>query len=284
MPPRGSWFLSLIGGLLLLCGGAPALAQNETDERAELARQIRETVQALQELREKRRQARQQHEAELDELNGQIARLEDDLPRVRQQLEQTREIITERETALKQAQQRRRRARSLIDTTARAARPAADELHQRLRQGVPHQRDERTGAIEQIQSNLAAESASKRAAAAGDLLDFLAGELESARTIELVNKPVLLNGGQRRVHAHLMRFGLAGTGFVSEAGDEVGLARVGAPESWLVEITEPTANALRAAVQRLRKRQPPAVAPVPLVIPASHGPANEPENAEGSQP
>jgi len=81
-----------------------------------------------------------------------------------------------------------------------------------------------------------------------------------------------------------MRFGLAGTGFVSEAGDEVGLARVGAPESWLVEITEPTANALRAAVQRLRKRQPPAVAPVPLVIPASHGPANEPENAEGSRP
>ena len=91
---------------------------------------------------------------------------------------------------------------------------------------------------------------------AGDLLS-------TSRAIELTNEPVPLDGGDRRVHAWILRIGAVGTIFVSEDGEDVGV-REG--EAWRTDLTADEREAVREAIAIARGRRRPALTPVPLAF------------------
>ncbi|MEM9382972.1 MAG: DUF3450 family protein, partial [Planctomycetota bacterium] len=98
------------------------------------------------------------------------------------------------------------------------------------------------------------------------LLDRAGDAVAAARRIELSNESILLDGGDRRVHAWILRVGAVGSLFLSEDGEDAGLRGPGAREGWRTDLEDAERAAVRAAVAVARGRRRPALAPVPLSL------------------
>jgi DNA repair exonuclease SbcCD ATPase subunit len=259
--------LPLLVALSLIAG--PALAQSpnaQTPSRDELARRISEKVRQLQQLRQQRHLARQSHQQKQSALEQQTARLRRDLKQVQADLDEQQATVAERQRALDEARRERDRAIALIDAARDRAAPVAEAMQQRVAAGVPWQKEMRAEKLGAIEKQLQAEDPIARAEAVMELMGFAGRELERARTIELTNRPVMLEANQRRTHAYVLRLGLAGAGFVSEDQQTLGLATLedGAQHRWQRELSKTQQRHLKAAIATLRKNRPPELIPVPL--------------------
>jgi TolA-binding protein len=287
----------LIGSLCIataaLALAGPVRAQDgsaEQSSRDQLAKQIREKVEQLQSIRQQRALARQSHQQQLSTHQQQIDRLRGDLEAVQDKLDDLESTITQRQRELEKARQRRDRATALIDAAADAAGPVAERMQRRVKTGVPWQQQARQQRVGGAMSSLASDEPVTRAEGAMELLGFAGEELKRSATIELTNRPVVLEAGEKRKHAYVLRLGLAGAGFVSEDRSTVGLATMGGDEPWRLDLPRAQREKVIRAVATLRENEPPALIAVPFLqqpepanAPGEETPAN-PGSAESAPP
>lgn len=240
--------------------------EGQSVNRETLARQIRQKLATLRSLRDQRERARQTHQQKLSALQQQVDRLERDLERVRDEVEAAKQQNEQRDAALSQARARQERARQVIDAAQAAAKPVARAMGRRVEHGVPFDQKKRTNRLQSIEQTLAADSGVDRAKGVIDLFGFAGSEFQRASSIELINRPVLLDGGQRRKHAHVLRLGLAGGAFVSEDGETVALAAPGDGNRWRFDLSDEQRRRVREAVAIRREEAVPALVSFPWPI------------------
>jgi len=244
-------------------------AQADKDERAQLARQVQKTVEQLQAVRREKHEAEQSHNEKTQRLTQQIDRLTEDRSRVESRAAKLKKRVEQRRAELERVKQARERARQLLQTAAEAATPIARATADRVRQGIPFSREARTKRIDAALGALKTDSPKAAGKGMIELLGFFRQELERAGQIKLTNRPVLLDGGKRRVHADVLRIGLAEMMFVSEDGQRVGLAAEKPGPAWRFDLSEQQRQRIRSAAGILRQQRPAELIGVPVSVAAA---------------
>jgi hypothetical protein len=139
-----------------------------------------------------------------------------------------------------------------------ASRQAADELQARITAGIPHQREQRLGAVAAAQAALNSEETTRQAAGIRLLLQVFYDELRLLNTVQ-VSHAMAPVGDSREKHATFIRLGLAASYFLTEDGSAAGIAA----KDWRIADSA-TAEQIAAMLAILSKQQPPAILPVPV--------------------
>lgn len=165
------------------------------------------------------------------------------------------EVLRERKVAADEAvAEHRYRLRE----TRLAARQAADALHARISDGIPHQRAERLVTVAAAQAALTADEPDRQVAGIRQLLQVFYDELRLLNTVQISHAMAPI-GESREKHATFIRLGLAAGYFLTEDGRAAGIAG----SEWSVADSA-TAEQIAAMLAILRKQQPPAILSVPI--------------------
>ncbi|MEM1452385.1 MAG: DUF3450 family protein [Planctomycetota bacterium] len=239
--PRARW--ALVPAVFALAAAGAQEATRPAGD-GEDARRVHELVDQLRAARQERAARERDQAAAIARLDAQVSDLRADLEDLERDGREATDDALELAAEIDAARARSDRARAWIAL----ARASAE----RIAAAVPGATALPTGddpratvrAIEALMTR------------AGDLLS-------TSRAIELTNEPVPLDGGDRRVHAWILRIGAVGTIFVSEDGEDVGV-REG--EAWRTDLTADEREAVREAIAIARGRRRPALTPVPLSL------------------
>jgi len=263
-----------------------AARQSDRASRAELARRIRERLRELEQIRQERERARQSHQAKLNTLDQQVDRLRQDRQSVEGEVTALTETIDKRRGKLDALKQKREAAGSLLTATASKARDVAERAHDRIVRGVAFDREARLERVATIQEPLGSQNKVEKAEGVTELLGLMGQELKRGRSIELTNTPVVLEPGERRKHAHVLRVGLVGGGFVSEDGSTIGMAAVGHSKRWQMDPDRFPRQPLRDAVGIFRQNEPPRLVSLPFPLARDGDASGDAANEQhpGSQP
>lgn len=244
----------------LLTGDASNLLGDEqASTRAQLAERIYEKVEQLQELRNQVVQARQEREP----IQQQINRLREDRRQLEFEIETLRANIDTLQADLDRMQEQEDRLESLPLDPLDSVHRYMDNLARRIELGVPYQREQRLFHLSEIEADLEAGDAAERYSAVRSLLVLASEQLRDARSIELLNQPVILPDSRER-HAYQMRFGLVGHAFLSEDGRSIGLAAPESDEDWSLDLSIHEQRRLQQGLDILRERAAPRLTLIPF--------------------
>lgn len=252
-----------------LCAGVwpCSIGAAEPSARDTLARGIQDAVEQVHAVRAERLRLERDREERTKQLDAQIRRLRENLADVER-------VAAERQLALDasetQAAPHRAMAasasRRLADSVRAAAR-GAERMRARVAAGIAFRREERLAALDALLQRLRGADAPDAARAAEAWLDFAAGELRLARTLELVHEPVLYAGGERRAHAALARIGLVASFFVSEERTVSAWSGLGTSD-WIVVPEDAERERLAQALDVMERRRAPQWTPLPVHVAA----------------
>jgi len=245
-----------------------AFAQEDAgppDEPARLAEEIRARVESIE-------RTRREHLAARDELQAEIARVEAGITELAARRDQGTDATATLRTQVEQAEAAIGKARAdadarlaLLDGLAAAARPVAEDLARRIRSGIPHRREERAKAFEEIAALLATDGDwEQRAEGVRRFLAAAGQELQLAATREVKSETVPVAEGVRKP-AYVARFGLVAEFFVTEDGLQAGIAAREEGRAWLVLDDPDRVARLTAVLDCLRRRRQPEILALPLV-------------------
>ena len=246
---------------------APTKADRTT--RDQLARRVHELVEQLERTRASQRTAESEHQQALQRVRRQADRLNDDLTKTRRTVESLRKTIDKREAEVARLSAQIKAGEAWLRRVRSAAKPVVEAIRTRIANGLPWRRESRLQRLPD-EDQLDDSAREQWGNALSALMRAVGRELEAARDVELVNQPVKLDDGKRRVHSWTIRLGLVGQGFVAEEGDAVGLAKSrshnGDPierDTWRRDLAPAAAGGIREAIDVLREQAPPHLVAMP---------------------
>ena len=249
----------------LWCGvGSSLSAQDNNDQRAELAKQIHETIERVHTVRFERADLQKRYRQEQKVLEQQIARLESDLEASEESLSLDQQRVSSFQKRVeKQAAQSQQNAK-LLKQTAKLTLVYVRRFQSRVLHGIPYRRDQRNEKLNRVIQDLG----HRDPAVAGEtVIDFMAiasDELQLGQSIDLWNESVSVSPHGRRVHAYQLRLGLVQQAFVSEDGQWSRLASFSASQPWETQINDTHQEQLLQAIRILQKQSPPRLVPFPF--------------------
>ena len=153
--------------------------------------------------------------------------------------------------------------RSAFEAHRGDARLALETLRARVMDGIPYRHDDRLAEVNAALATLDAASLADQIEGVTQCWTVLGNELRLGRSVELYNAPVTLEGGKRKIDAYRIRVGTVFLGFAAEDGSEVG---VHGPSGWTTELSAQQRQAIVRNINVLRRREPPALAPLPFWV------------------
>jgi hypothetical protein len=249
--------------------------------REELARQLANATRANHEIRGAEKSLEQEQRSRHEALDDEIAVAE---TRVRDLGLRMRRDASAKQSSKEEEPSSTDRARlatlERFDGYRSRALRIAKRVRGNIERGIEYRMGERLAETDRCIEKLSAEAREEALEGARCLWALLGNELRLGQSIELQNKPVLLDGDARRVNAYQLRIGRAALAFVSENGSEVGLY---GPSGWDTELSEADRLSIRQSVAVLRRQEPPRLLALPFSFASPSPRSDADKGAEGVQ-
>ncbi|MDX1683008.1 MAG: DUF3450 family protein, partial [Phycisphaeraceae bacterium] len=242
------------------------------------ARQLHEQVAELEAVEQAIRQERERYQAQRRELQAQIDRLEAQLEPVEAAAQRRASAVAELEDRVSGLEQDRQANRDYTRKLAGVITPQLKDLKRQVEGGILFRRVARMTDVDRVLSALEEgpeQTTDDRLSAVADGIGRMNEQLSLAGTREIINAPMLLEEGKRRVEAYQVRVGLVALWARGEEGQPAAVSGPGMT-GWRVLEDSDRVSAVDKAVAMFRDRQPPAI----LTVPVPNGSASD---QEGSQ-